>query len=159
VGPFGANKLTTLCCTIIAEDTKAPATSLELVSADQLFRAGKFAEAETRYQALLQKDSKLEPAQVGLVRSMLKQQKTDESLDTVDKALAVTPDSAALLAAKGDVQFRRGEMAAAETSYLRAKAVDAKEVRTYLGLARLYSSYSLYRKAYDLLETHTHLHR
>jgi hypothetical protein len=58
-----------------------------------------------------------------------------------------------LLAVKGDVQFRRGEMAAAETSYLRAKAVDPKEVRTYLGLARLYSSYSLYRKAYDLLET------
>jgi hypothetical protein len=54
---------------------------------------------------------------------------------------------------KGDVQFRRGEMAEAETSYLKAKVIDPKEVRTYLGLARLYSSYSLYRKAYDLLET------
>jgi len=66
--------------------------------------------------------------------------------------LALTSDPAALLAVKGDVQFRRGEMAAAEVSYLRAKVIDPKEVRTYLGLARLYSSYSLYRKGYDLLQ-------
>lgn len=132
---------------------KPPAPGTDLASADQLFQRGKFAEAEASYQAILQKDSKLVPAQVGLVRSRLKQQKIDESLETVNKALAVAPDSAALLAAKGDVQFRRGEMAAAETSYLVAKAHSPKEVRTYIGLARLYSSYSLYRKAYDLLET------
>ena len=132
---------------------KAAGPDQDLASAYTLFRAGKFAEAETGYQAILQKDTKLVPAQVGLVRSMLKQQKIDESLDSVNKSLILTPDSAALLAVKGDVQFRRGEMAEAETSYLRAKAVDPKEVHTYLGLARLYSSYSLYRKAYDLLET------
>jgi len=51
------------------------------------------------------------------------------------------------------VHFRRGEMSAAETSYLRANTIDPKEVRIYLGLAKLYSSYSLYRKAYDQLET------
>jgi tetratricopeptide (TPR) repeat protein len=145
--------LISLRLTALDDTAKAPAPDPDLTSADQLFRAGKFAEAETSYQAILQKDTKLVPAQVGLVRSMLKQQRIDESLDAVNKALAVTPDSAALLAVKGDVQFRRGEMPAAETSYLRAKAIDPKEVRTYLGLARLYSSYSLYRKAYDLLQT------
>jgi tetratricopeptide (TPR) repeat protein len=145
--------LISLRLTALDDTAKAPAPDPDLMSADQLFRAGKFAEAETSYQAILQKDTKLVPAQVGLVRSMLKQQRIDESLDAVNKALAVTPDSTALLAVKGDVQFRRGEMPAAETSYLRAKATDPKEVRTYLGLARLYSSYSLYRKAYDLLQT------
>jgi len=119
------------------DDAKTPAPDSDLAAADQLFRSGKFAEAESSYQAILQKDAKLVPAQVGLVRSMLKQQKIDESLDAANKALVLTPDSAALLAAKGDVQFRRGEMAGAEISYLRAKAVDPKEVRTYLGLARL----------------------
>jgi len=83
---------------------------------------------------------------------MLKQQKIDESLDAVNKALAVTSDSAALLAVKGDVHFRRGEMAEAETSYLKARTIDHKEVRAYVGLARLYSSESLYRRAYDLLD-------
>jgi len=63
------------------------------------------------------------------------------------------PNSAALLATKGDVQFRLGEMAAAETSYHSAQKSDPKEFRAYLGLARLYSAYSLYRKAYDELQT------
>ena len=62
----------------------------------------------------------------------------------------------ALMAAKGDVQFRRAEMSDAEVSYLTAKKLDAKEVRAYLGLAKLYRSYSLYRKAYDPV-SYTHL--
>jgi predicted Zn-dependent protease len=41
---------------------------------------------------------------------VLRQQKIDEALDAVNTALAPQPNSAALLAAKGDVQFRRGEM-------------------------------------------------
>ena len=139
--------------TAFDDNAKAPAPDADLASADQLFRAGKFADAETSYQAILQKDGKLLPAEVGLVRSMLKEQKIDESLDAVNKALAVTPDSAALLAVKGEVHFRRGEMSAAETSYLTANTIDPKEVRIHLGLAKLYSSDSLYRKAYDQLET------
>jgi len=71
--------------TALDDNAKAPSDP-DLASADQLFRAGKFAAAETSYQAILQKDSKLVPAQVGLVRSMLKQQKIDESLEAVNKA-------------------------------------------------------------------------
>jgi tetratricopeptide (TPR) repeat protein len=135
------------------DDTKPPAINPELAAADQLYRAGKFAEAETSYQAVLKTDTKLVAAQVGLVRSMLRQQKIDEASDAVNTALASEADAAALLAAKGDVQFRRGEMADAEMSYLTAKKLDPKEVHAYLGLARLYSSYSLYRRAYDQLQT------
>lgn len=133
-------------------DAKPVVANPDLVAADQLYRTGKFAEAETSYQALLKADPKLVPAQVGLVWAMLRQQKLDESLDAVNAALAAQPDSAALLAAKGDVQFRRGEMSDAEKSYLAAKKLNPKEVRAYLGLARLYRSYSLYRKAYDELQ-------
>ncbi len=140
------------------DDTNASATPPELAAADQLYRAGKFAEAEAGYQGVLKNDSKLVPAevvlaQVGLVRAMLRQQKIDEALDTVNTALAVQPNAAALLAAKGDIQFRNGEMSDAEVSYLAAKKVDAKEVHAYLGLARLYGSYSLYRKAYEQLQS------
>jgi tetratricopeptide (TPR) repeat protein len=138
---------------VFGDDTKPPAISPELAAADQLYRAGKFAEAETSYQALLKTDPKLVAAQVGLVRSILHQQKIDEAFEAVNTALAAQPDTAALLAAKGDVQFRRGEMPDAEVAYLTAKKLDAKEVHAYLGLARLYGSYSLYRKSYDQLET------
>jgi tetratricopeptide (TPR) repeat protein len=143
---------------VLADDTKPPAINPELGAADQLYRAGKFAEAESSYQAVLKNDSKLMPAEVvlaevGLARAMLRQQKIDEALDAVNAALATQPNSAALLAAKGDVQFRRGEMPDAEGSYLAARKLDPKEVHAYLGLARLYASYSLYRKAYDLLRS------
>jgi tetratricopeptide (TPR) repeat protein len=136
------------------DDTKV-VINPELATADQLYRAGKFAEAEASYQALLKTDSKLVAGQVGLARAMLRQQKVDEALETVNTALAAQPNSAALLAAKGDIQFRLAEMPEAETSYLAAKKLDPKDVHAYLGLMRLYSSYSLYRKAYDqLLSAH-----
>ena len=137
---------------MFGDDKKAPAIRPELATADQLYRAGKFAEAEASYQALLKTDSKLVPAQVGLVRAMLRQQKIDEALDAVNTALAAQPNSAALLAAKGDVQFRLAEMPDAERSYLAAKKLDRKEVHAYLGLARLYRSYSMYRIAYGELQ-------
>jgi len=135
------------------DDTKPPAINADLGAADQLYRAGKFAEAETRYQAILKTDTKLVAAQVGLVRAMLRQQKLDEAMDAVNAALAPPANAAALLAAKGDVQFRRGEMPDAEVSYLTAKKLDPQEVHAYLGLARLYGSYSLYRRAYDQLQS------
>ncbi len=138
---------------MLGDDTKAPAMASGLAAADQLYRAGKFSEAEASYQALLKSDSKLVPAQVGLVRAMLRQQKIDEALDVANAALTAQPNSAALMAAKGDVQFRRAEMPDAELSYLTAKKLDAKEVRAYLGLAQLYRSYSLSRKAYDQLQS------
>jgi len=136
-----------------ADETKSSVSTPELAAADQLYRAGKFAEAEASYQAILKTDSKLVPAQVGSVRAMLRQQKIDEAMDEVNKALAQQPNEAPLLAAKGDVLFRRGEMTDAEGSYLAAKKLDPKAARAYLGLARLYRSYSLYRKAYDQLQT------
>lgn len=70
-----------------------------------------------------------------------------------NSALASHPNAAALLAAKGHVQFRRAEMSDAEVSYLTALKLDPKEVHAYLGLARLYGSYSLYRRAYDQLHS------
>src|ERR1035437_8591997 len=137
---------------VLGDDTKPPAINPELAAADQLYRAGKFTEAEASYRALLKTDSKLVPAQVGLVRAMLRQEKIDEALEAVKTALGAEPNSAALLAAKGDVQFRRAEMSDAELSYLAAKKLDHKEVHAYLGLARFYSSYSMYRIAYGELQ-------
>jgi len=74
------------------DDTKPPPIDPRLAAAGQLYRAGKFAEARSGYQALLKNDSKLLPvelvtAQVGLVRAMLRQQKIDEGLDAVNTSL------------------------------------------------------------------------
>ena len=55
-------RLLSLQFIVFGDDTKAPATPAEPAAADQLYRAGKFAEAEASYQALLKTDSKLVPA-------------------------------------------------------------------------------------------------
>jgi hypothetical protein len=44
---------------LLGDDAKPPATNPELAAADQLYRAGKFAEAEAGYQGVLKNDSKL----------------------------------------------------------------------------------------------------
>jgi tetratricopeptide (TPR) repeat protein len=127
---------------LIGDDTRKP----DLGVANQLYKSGRFAEAESTYKSLLDRDSNLIPAQVGLVRAILRQQKIDAALDVVNAALALHPDAASLLAAKGDVEFRRGEMSDAEEAYLAAKRFDSKEARAYLGLAQLYRAYSLFGK-------------
>ena len=88
---------------LLGDEGKAPPANPQLLAADQLYRAGKFAEAETSYRALLKTDSRLMPAQAGLVRALLRQQKIDEALETVNAAWEAQPNSAALLVAKGDV--------------------------------------------------------
>jgi predicted Zn-dependent protease len=95
----GALMLFALAGRAIGETKPTPIES-ELAAADQLLRAGKLAEAENGYQVLLGKDPTMVPAQVGLVRSMLWQQKLDESLARVNNALAANPKSAGLLAIK-----------------------------------------------------------
>jgi predicted aspartyl protease len=134
-----------------ADDAKPAPDNPELVAANHLYQSGKFSEAAEKYQSILKADAKLVPAQTGLIDSLLRDQKVDESYAVVSSALSAQPHSAPLLAAMGDVQFRRAEMSQAETSYINALAADPREVEAYVGLARLYQAYSLHRHSYDAL--------
>jgi tetratricopeptide (TPR) repeat protein len=137
---------------VLAQNAKPAPDNPELIAADQLYKAGKFAEAAEKYQALLKIDAKLVAAEAGLIESLLREQKIDEASEEAVKALAAQPNSAVLLAAMGNVQFRLAEMPEAEKSYHKALQIDSRELRAYLGLARLYRAYSLYRRAYDSLK-------
>ena len=136
----------------LAQNAQPLTNDADLIAADQLYKAGKFAEAAEKYQALLKIDAKLAAAEAGLIEALLHEQKIDEASAEAIKALGVQPNSAALLAAMGDVQFRLAEMTEAETSYRKALQADSREVGAYVGLARLYRAYSLYRHAYDALK-------
>ncbi len=127
------------------------ASNPELTAADQLYRAGKFADAADKYQAILKTDPQLIAAQAGLIRSWLRQEKLDEAFAAATTDLAAYPNSPPLLAAMGDVQFRLAEMSQAEMSYRKALDTDPRNVQAHLGLARLYRCYSLYREAYNQL--------
>jgi tetratricopeptide (TPR) repeat protein len=133
---------------ILADDAKPP-DNPDLVAANQLFQSGNFADAIVMYQHALKTDPKLVPAQAGLVRAYLRDGQVDSAFDLAKGSLAAQPNSALILAAMGAVQYRRGEIPEAETSFLSARKADPNFVQSYLGLARLYRTALLYRRAYD----------
>jgi tetratricopeptide (TPR) repeat protein len=135
----------------LADHAEPPPVDPALAAADQLLQSGKFADAETSYRALIKADPGLIPAQAGLVRSLLREDKVDEALEAVTAALKSFGELPDLLSVRGDVQFRLAQISEAESSYSDAKALDRKQVRPYLGLARVYRSQSLYRQAYEEL--------
>src|ERR1039458_6267933 len=113
--------------------------------AEMLYRSGKFAEAAAKFQAMVKADPKMVPAQVGLIHSLLREQKIDEAQAAAIRALTLQPDAAPLTTAMGDVQFRMGEMPEAERSYLKALNLNPRDPAPYIGVARVYRAYSLYR--------------
>ena len=120
--------------------------------AEMLYRSGKFAEAAAKFQAMVKADPKMVPAQVGLIHSLLREQKIDEAQAAAIRALTLQPDAAPLTTAMGDVQFRMGEMPEAERSYLKALNLNPRDPAPYIGVARVYRAYSLYRRAFDELD-------
>lgn len=136
----------TLAC--LGQDAK-PQEPANLATAEQLFQSGKFAEAIQQYQQALKTNPRLVPAQAGLIGAYLGDDQVDAAFDFARTSLAVQPDSALLLAAIGNVQYRRGEFSDAQTSFLRAQKIDPNLVQTYLGLGRIYRAASLYRRAYE----------
>src|SRR5581483_9919519 len=93
---FGAAILGCLLCGIPAaatpDNSHTATTEGALAAADQLLRAGKFAEAESSYAALIDRDPNLIAAQVGHIRAMLYQQNIDGSFELASKAVASHPD-------------------------------------------------------------------
>ncbi len=120
-------------------------------SADMLYRSGNFAEAAAKFQAIVKVDPKNVLAQVGLIHSLLREEKIDEAQAAAVTALAVQPSSDLLVTAMGDVQFRLGEIPEAERSYLKAQGMNSRNPAPYVGAARIYRAYSLYRRAFDEL--------
>jgi tetratricopeptide (TPR) repeat protein len=143
--------LLSLPVAILADDAKPP-DNPDLVAANQSFQSGNFADAIVMYQHALKTDPKLVPAQAGLVRAYLRDGQVDTAFDFAKSSLAAQPNSALLLAAMGAVQYRRGEIPEAETSFLSARKIDPNLVQSYLGLARLYRTALLYRRAYDQIK-------
>ena len=123
----------------------------DVSSAYMLYRTGRFAEAAAQFQAIVKTDAKNTVAQDGLIHSLLRAQKLDEAQAAAISALTLQPNAGALVTAMGDVQFRLGEMPDAERSYLKAEGLDSNNPAPYIGAARVYRAYSLYRRAYDQL--------
>ncbi len=119
---------------------------------DRLLASGKAAEAQAQYQAVANVDPASVPAQVGLIRTLIVQQKFDQAHSAADTALALHPESAELLLTFGDLQFAQGKIPDAERSFVKAENLKPNDPAPYIALARVYRAYSLFRRAYDNLK-------
>ncbi len=120
-----------------------------IAQANQLFESRKIPEAAAKYEAIVKADPKAEAAQVGLMRCYLMMQKLDEAQAAAAGAAKALPNSGLVMVTVGDVQFRLGKIPDAERSYVKAENANPKDPEAYIGLARIYRAYSLYRRAYD----------
>ena len=120
--------------------------------AEQLYNQGKFADAAEKYKVALTISANLESAQMGLARSLLAAEKPDDALKAAVIAVATHPNSAPVLAVSGEIKFRLGRMDLAERDYLAALKIDPQNVKSYVGLSRLYDAFSLRGRAYLVLK-------
>lgn len=117
----------------------------------QSYRTGRFDAAIENYQAALQQDPKSGEAYAGLARTYLKQGKISTAAETATKGVA-NADAPVTHAALGEVYFRQARMVESEKEFIKAIDVQKPDARGYLGLARLYSAYSLHARAKGMLE-------
>lgn len=130
-----------LAAPVSAQTPSAGSPVDPLAPARVLFVQGDFRGAAAAYQALIEQKPSPE-AFAGLVLSLLKLDDVDAAAEKSSKALELFPQSALVLAAAGDVEFRRGLMAEAEGEYNAAIKRDEKCARAWLGLGRIYSAES-----------------
>lgn len=124
-------------------------------AADDLYRQGKFAEADQRYRSALKLSPNLESAQAGLVLALLGEDKPFDAFTVIKPAYAAHPKSASILVALGNASFRVGQMQQAEKAYRAALSFDPNNAKAYMGLFELYDSYSAFAHAREALK-HAH---
>jgi len=119
--------------------------------ADTAYQAGEFAKAAELYKAALAKGPESVDAGIGLVHSLLRQQRVVEASDVVRGLVDKKPTTAALLTLRAEVELRQGEpWSAAETASASAK-LDPCNPRTMLTFARLAELNSRHATARKLL--------
>lgn len=102
-----------------------------------LFRHGDFRSAAARYrEQIAQKPSP--EAYSGLIQSLLKLDDVAAAEEESRHAVDLFPQAALTHAARGDVTFRRGLLAEAQSEYESARKLDEKCSRAWLGLGKAF---------------------
>ena len=117
-----------------------------LANARHLFRQADFRGAAAAYRKIIEAKPSDE-AYAGLVRSLLKADNVKAAEEASQRALAALPDSAAIHAARGDVDYRRGFIPQAEDEYRAALTLDDKCARAWLGQGKVDAVYARHSKA------------
>jgi tetratricopeptide (TPR) repeat protein len=125
----------------------APRSAEDVASARRLFKQGKFQDAAAAYRTMVEKDRSSGLAYAGLIQSYLKMDDVAAADDAANQALHKLPQSAIVHAVRGDVYFRQGLLAEAESEYRAGLALDKNCARAELGMGKLYSAVADNRRA------------
>jgi predicted aspartyl protease len=120
--------------------------------AEKAFLSADFAKAVSDYQAALASHTGDAELTAGLVRGLLRQQKVQEAADAVKASLAISPNSAALISLRGEVEFRQGTPWLAIQTALESDKLDTCNPRNHLLMADLERISSLYASSRRELE-------
>jgi predicted aspartyl protease len=147
--------LRTLCLLLSAVCLSASALAVSCpvlkaydpTEAEQAFLQGHYDHAVALYQAALQQQPNDPVLTAGLVQVLLQQQKVADADALLQKALAQNHDSAVLLTALGEVQYRAGTPWLAAKTADQATKIDPCYPRLRLLQARIYHLNSNYASA------------
>jgi len=129
----------------ISESQAAVVNPLDAARA--LMKQGKYIEAAAAFRAIVDKEPAAMHAHVGLMRSLVRMGKIEDAEEAGKKALAALPNSPVIHAAFGDVEFRAGKFAEAESEYRACLKVDDTSSRGLFGMGRLYEMLSMRQHA------------
>lgn len=121
----------------------------QLASARALFKQGRFQDAAAAYRSILKTDKSSASGYSGLVQSYLKIDDVSAADEASSRAVATLPQSALAHAIRGDVYFRQGLLADAESEYRAALKLDQKCARGLLGMGRIFTAVSSNSQAQD----------
>ena len=105
-----------------------------------------FDEAAQKYLRLLNEQPNSADAYAGLARVYLKEKKVQQARDTISKGLRIV-DSVSMRVALGEVLFREGKIAEAESEWLKVVESGHADARAHMGLARVSAASTQYRQA------------
>jgi tetratricopeptide (TPR) repeat protein len=134
-----AGQLYGLSCTVTKH---RPATD-----ADKAMMAGDYAKAEDLYKAEVAKQPGDGDSELGLIHALLREQRVDSAAVEVASALKAWPKSAALVTARGEVEYRKGELWNVEPTVVASYKLDPCNGRTRLLFARVLEASARYATA------------
>jgi thioredoxin-like negative regulator of GroEL/predicted aspartyl protease len=140
---------TIILCVTPAHAFQTAAPDLAGQARSELF-AGRNGYAATLYQKLVDQEPTRGDAYYGLVRALLRDQKSHDAYTAAKQGLEKAPQTSSAQAAAGMAAFRQGEIGQAEQYFRAAYKIDPKDPSALVGLASIYSMVSKFKTARDL---------
>ncbi len=120
--------------------------------AEKALLTANYAKAVELYRAKLASHPGDAEPTVGLVRSLLHEQKVQEAADAVKASLAIAPNSAALISLRGEVEYRQGTPWLALRTAIESDKLDPCYPRNHLLIADVERINSMYASSREQIE-------